>query len=83
MTRKDPTWMTRKIQTVLKRKSRIYEKYNKCGKADNNVQLLNECSEITYIIIKSSKENHYVHFGQRINDPLLDRKRIDNFLISF
>ena len=56
---KDAPWMTPKLKTAIKRNSRVYQKWVKRGRNENDHGKVREVQKITSKLIKEAKQHYY------------------------
>ena len=80
---RDPPWVTEKIKTLLKDKSKLYKLYIKNGrKIGVYEKFLNMTNNITTEIL-NSKKIYFDNLAGQLSDPKLNRKAYWDILKSF
>ena len=80
---RDPPWVTEKIKTLLKDKSKLYKLYIKNGrKIGVYEKFLNMTNNITTEIL-NSKKIYFDNLAGQLSDPKLNQKAYWDILKSF
>ena len=80
---KDAMWMTTEVKRALREKSKIYVRYVKNGRRDEDLELLRQSQSRSRRAIKDAKKTYYSRLANNLNDPNLGSKRYWSILNQF
>ena len=80
---KDAMWMTTEVKRALREKSKIYVRYVKNGRRDEDLELLRQSQSRSRMAVKDAKKTYYSRLANNLNDPNLGSKRYWSILNQF
>ena len=80
---KDSVWMTAGVKRLLLEKGKIYERYVKNGRTEEDFATLSEAQSRCKKAIKDAKKTYYTRLANSFNDPSLASKKYWSILNQF
>ena len=65
---KDQSWMSKEIISALRRKNRVYKKYNSGGRKQEDESNLQKMTIYVSNLITTSKNSCFANFGEKLNN---------------
>ena len=65
---RDPPWMAREIQTAIKRKHRVYKKFNRRGRNPADWERIRILRNETICLVGAAKDNYFKSLGRKLTD---------------
>ena len=65
---RDPPWMTREIKTAIKRKHRVYKKFNSRGRNPADWERIRILRNETTYLVDAAKDNYFKSLGRKLTD---------------
>ena len=75
---KDAPWITPKLKTAIKRNTRVYRKWAKKGRNENDRENVRKSQNDTNKLIKDAKQSYYDKLGEKLSDPQIGAKHFWN-----
>ena len=80
---KDSVWMTAGVKQLLLQKAKIYERYVKNGRTEEDFETLSAAQSRCKKAIKDAKKSYYTRLANSLNDPSLASKKYWSILNQF
>ena len=80
---KDDVWMTAEVKRVLLEKGKIYERYVKRGRRQEDFETLCEAQSRSRKAVKDAKRAYYSRLADSLNDPNLKSKKYWSIINQF
>jgi len=75
---KDAPWITPKLKTAIRRNTRVYRKWTKKGRNENDRENVRKCQNEVNKLIKNAKQSYYNKLGEKLCDPQIGAKSFWN-----
>ena len=75
---KDAPWITQEVKTAIRRNSRVYRKWVRRGRQENDKDHVREVQNLTNKLIRRTKKLYYEKLGNKLSDPLIGQKSFWN-----
>ena len=72
---KDLPWITPEIETAIKRKHQVYNKYVKCGRRLDEWENVRVIRNDTSKMITTAKNNYFASLGRKLSNPNIGIKK--------
>ena len=75
---KDAPWITPKLKTAIRRNTRVYRKWTKKGRNENDRENVRKIQNDVNKLIKNAKKSYYDKLGEKLSDPQIGAQNFWN-----
>ena len=68
---KDAPWITPELKSAIKRKHRVFRKYIRRGRSEEDLKIVKEVQVENSKIILDAKNSYYLKLGKKLSDPCI------------